>query len=81
VSTLEINKTLGYYDLKFNLLSDEGINFVNLDATKIIPCIEKNKSVFFIEISDQISKPLTDKLKALTKKRKPKKKKKSKKKK
>lgn len=52
-----------------------------IDATKIIPCIEKNKSIFFIEISDQISKPLTDKLKSLTKKRKPKKKKKSKKKK
>ncbi|CAD8102903.1 unnamed protein product [Paramecium primaurelia] len=74
LSTFELNKTLGYYDLKFNLLSDQ-------DATKIIPLIEKNKSIFFIEISDQISKPLTDKLKSLTKKRKPKKKKKSKKKK
>lgn len=26
-----------------------------LDAEKIIPCIETNKSVYFIEISDHVS--------------------------
>jgi hypothetical protein len=49
-----------------------------IDAEKIVPCIETNKSVYFIEISDHVSQAILDKLKVLTKKRKPKKKKKGK---
>ena len=45
----------------------------------MISCIETNKYIYSIEISDHVSQAMLDKLKTLTKKRKPKKKKKGKK--
>ena len=77
---MTINNTLGSYDLRFNTMSDQG-NYVMwwTDAEKLISCIETNKYIYSIEISDHVSQAMLDKLKTLTKKRKPKKKKKGKK--
>lgn len=34
VDTMKNNKTLGYYDLKFNLLNDIGIHYINSRCLK-----------------------------------------------
>ena len=51
------------------------------EAEKLISCIEQNKNIYVVTLSDHLPPAILDKIKSLTKKRKPKKKKGKKKKK
>ena len=74
IDTMRNNTTLGKYDLRFNMIEES-------EAEKLISCIEQNKNIYVVTLSDHLPPAILDKIKSLTKKRKPKKKKGKKKKK
>ncbi|KAL4484974.1 hypothetical protein ABPG74_020151 [Tetrahymena malaccensis] len=68
---LKAADTLLYYDFRFN-------NISKTDAKAIIDCLEANKNIYYMELSEHIPKDMIERKKGLMKKRKPKKKKKKK---
>jgi len=69
VDVMKKNTTINFYNLQFNIMT-------NQDAEKMISCVEGNKAICKVDLSDHVSQKYRDRVKELTKRRKPKKKKK-----